>query len=127
MRQSPNSVQPSWIYVGSHNFSPSAWGRMQIRDKKFYIANYELGVLLLPGGTRLQVVTIIISNAVCQMVWIYQPDFLSYSLRRVTIQKIFHGLILHFNILLINTMNIMNNIESSNDEVVMLQEITSLA
>jgi len=32
-----------WLYVGSHNLSPSAWGRA---DKtSFYICNYELGVV----------------------------------------------------------------------------------
>eukprot|EP00698_Gefionella_okellyi_P016757 TRINITY_DN4816_c0_g1_i1.p1 TRINITY_DN4816_c0_g1~~TRINITY_DN4816_c0_g1_i1.p1 ORF type:complete len:567 (-),score=87.47 TRINITY_DN4816_c0_g1_i1:1388-3088(-) len=49
MRRNPNDAQPAWIYVGSGNFSSSAWGRTQ-KDGKFHVANYELGVLLIAKG-----------------------------------------------------------------------------
>lgn len=36
----------SWVYVGSHNFSPSAWGRAQKTDEPLLaINNYEIGVV----------------------------------------------------------------------------------
>ncbi|GAM21579.1 hypothetical protein SAMD00019534_047540 [Acytostelium subglobosum LB1] len=39
-----------WIYVGSHNFSPAAWGRLQKNDSQLYIANFEIGVVLFNDG-----------------------------------------------------------------------------
>ena len=49
-----------WVYMGSHNFSPAAWGKPLPSDKvagagglqHLWIANYELGVLRIgePGG-----------------------------------------------------------------------------
>ncbi|TXT13549.1 hypothetical protein VHUM_00916 [Vanrija humicola] len=36
-----------WIYVGSHNFSPSAWGTVNYKNKPptLNISNYELGIV----------------------------------------------------------------------------------
>ncbi|KAL0485679.1 TDP1 [Acrasis kona] len=44
-----------WVYVGSHNFSMSAWGRLQKHETQLQISNYELGVLFknLPPGFKL--------------------------------------------------------------------------
>ncbi|EFA75617.1 protein-tyrosine phosphatase 3 [Heterostelium album PN500] len=36
-----------WVYVGSHNLSPAAWGRLQKDNSQLYISNFEIGVLLL--------------------------------------------------------------------------------
>lgn len=59
-----------WIYCGSHNFSPAAWGHLiqyssdsnkfcplvnSSVGQRLHICNYELGVLFIvppPGGTR---------------------------------------------------------------------------
>lgn len=38
-------------YIGSHNFTPSAWGRFT-KAGKLFIANYEIGVLLDTEQTR---------------------------------------------------------------------------
>ena len=35
----------SFIYIGSHNFSASAWGNFEKNDSQISIANYELGVI----------------------------------------------------------------------------------
>jgi hypothetical protein len=35
-----------WIYIGSHNFSLSAWGRLEQRRTVLNVSNYEIGVLL---------------------------------------------------------------------------------
>ncbi|KAJ2236843.1 hypothetical protein IWW45_001447 [Coemansia sp. RSA 485] len=38
-----------WMYLGSHNFTPAAWGRMRVGGKihrETYFNNYELGVVL---------------------------------------------------------------------------------
>lgn len=37
-----DSMQYGWCYAGSHNFSPSAWGRLQKNESQLHIANYEL-------------------------------------------------------------------------------------
>ncbi|KAI8318006.1 phospholipase D/nuclease [Martensiomyces pterosporus] len=34
-----------WMYIGSHNFGPAAWGRVY-QDRKPYFNNYELGVVI---------------------------------------------------------------------------------
>lgn len=39
----------SYIYFGSHNFSPSAWGRFEKEYTQLSISNSELGVLIPPG------------------------------------------------------------------------------
>lgn len=36
------------LYFGSHNFSINAWGKDELKGKQFSIANWELGVILLP-------------------------------------------------------------------------------
>ena len=33
-------------YLGSHNFSPSAWGNLELKDTQLSSGNYELGVIL---------------------------------------------------------------------------------
>ncbi|XP_042393128.1 uncharacterized protein LOC121984314 isoform X3 [Zingiber officinale] len=51
-----------WIYVGSHNFSPAAWGRTLLPSSKskvseastttkLHICNYELGIILIVPPT----------------------------------------------------------------------------
>ncbi|KAJ2502629.1 hypothetical protein GGH96_000915 [Coemansia sp. RSA 1972] len=35
-----------WVYLGSHNFTPAAWGRLR-RGESPYYNNYEMGVVLL--------------------------------------------------------------------------------
>lgn len=35
-----------WWYVGSHNFTPSAWGKFVKGKRSILIANYELGVVI---------------------------------------------------------------------------------
>ncbi|KAI9499940.1 hypothetical protein GGI25_003270 [Coemansia spiralis] len=44
-----------WVYVGSHNFTPAAWGRLSIKGTT-YLNNYELGVVL-PSTTFARVAT----------------------------------------------------------------------
>lgn len=39
----------TYIYFGSHNFSPSAWGRYEKDYTQLSISNSELGVLIPPG------------------------------------------------------------------------------
>lgn len=60
-QKSPSSPPYGWIYCGSHNFSPAAWGRPQWRPKDgeaatdagivlgstLHIANYEIGIVLV--------------------------------------------------------------------------------
>lgn len=42
-----SSVQAvRWWYVGSHNFTPSAWGKFVKEKRSILIANYELGVVI---------------------------------------------------------------------------------
>ncbi|KAJ1831702.1 hypothetical protein LPJ63_004086 [Coemansia sp. RSA 2711] len=36
-----------WLYVGSHNFTPAAWGRLN-QNAQPYINNYEFGLVLSP-------------------------------------------------------------------------------
>ncbi|KAJ2731315.1 hypothetical protein IW152_004620 [Coemansia sp. BCRC 34962] len=36
-----------WIYLGSHNFTPGAWGYVRTPDKRCHVNNYEYGVILL--------------------------------------------------------------------------------
>ncbi len=36
------------VYLGSHNFTQSAWGKMRHREDKLEVCNYELGVLFPP-------------------------------------------------------------------------------
>lgn len=43
-----NRPRLPWIYVGSHNFTRSAWGALQKKDTELFITNYECGVVLLP-------------------------------------------------------------------------------
>ncbi|EUC59379.1 tyrosyl-DNA phosphodiesterase [Rhizoctonia solani AG-3 Rhs1AP] len=50
----PNEKEPTpgkpkaWLYIGSHNFTPSAWGTLSgsAFNPSIYIINYELGVVL---------------------------------------------------------------------------------
>lgn len=39
----------STIYIGSHNFTKQAWGKILERSNKFHLNNTELGVLMGPG------------------------------------------------------------------------------
>ena len=43
-----NHPRLPWVYVGSHNFTRSAWGALSKKDDTFNISNYECGVVLLP-------------------------------------------------------------------------------
>lgn len=42
------SAHEGWMYLGSHNFTPAAWGRLEIsaRGPQLKVTNYELGVVL---------------------------------------------------------------------------------
>lgn len=40
-------VTEGWYYVGSHNFTPSAWGKWVKEGSTIFIANYELGVIMM--------------------------------------------------------------------------------
>ncbi len=42
---------PLWIYIGSHNFSSSAWGSWTVNRSKFIVKNYELGILFTSPDT----------------------------------------------------------------------------
>jgi len=50
------SVEPAigWAYIGSHNFTPSAWGTLSGSgfNPILNISNYELGVVLLITDTK---------------------------------------------------------------------------
>ncbi|KAJ2397352.1 hypothetical protein GGI05_000687 [Coemansia sp. RSA 2603] len=39
-----DSQRTGWMYIGSHNFTPAAWGRLN--NKTYYHNNYEFGVIL---------------------------------------------------------------------------------
>lgn len=42
------------VYIGSHNFTQSAWGRFENKDERIEVCNYELGLILPPKeGTHL--------------------------------------------------------------------------
>ncbi len=45
-------VYSSWCYAGSHNLSPSAWGKYSTGGK-FHISNYEIGVVFMDTNTSL--------------------------------------------------------------------------
>lgn len=55
---SSDDDQPAWFYVGSANFTPSAWGKFVKEKRAIVVANYELGIVfgaeeateLCPGG-----------------------------------------------------------------------------
>lgn len=38
--------QPQWVYLGSANFTPSAWGKFVKERTHIMMANYELGVFI---------------------------------------------------------------------------------
>lgn len=44
-----------WMYIGSHNFSMAAWGRLQKNATQLQISNYEIGVFFknLPPNVRI--------------------------------------------------------------------------
>jgi tyrosyl-DNA phosphodiesterase 1 len=48
------------IYVGSHNFSPSAWGNIS-RSSALYISNWEFGLLFTPQKDTTEVKKRVIS------------------------------------------------------------------
>ena len=39
-------VSPNYVYMGSHNFSMSAWGKLIYEGSALQIASYELGILI---------------------------------------------------------------------------------
>lgn len=43
-----NNPRLPWVYVGSHNFTRSAWGFLMKEESFLSIMNYECGVVLLP-------------------------------------------------------------------------------
>lgn len=64
-KSTENNVAGGWVYIGSHNFTPSAWGRLT-KAGKLNIANCELGVFLpLYGDDK-------VSNALAD-------EYLTYS------------------------------------------------
>ncbi len=47
-------VSDDFLYMGSHNMSMSAWGRLVFENKAIQIASYELGILVLkPSSIRI--------------------------------------------------------------------------
>jgi tyrosyl-DNA phosphodiesterase-1 len=42
-----------WLYIGSHNMSMAAWGRLQKQESQLQISNFELGVFFkkIPSNT----------------------------------------------------------------------------
>ncbi|GAA5839244.1 hypothetical protein JCM5353_008547 [Sporobolomyces roseus] len=46
--QSPNPIHEGYVYIGSHNLTPSAWGQLQTGSTtpSLNINNYELGIIL---------------------------------------------------------------------------------
>lgn len=42
-----------WTYIGSHNFSQAAWGRLQKNASQLHISNYEIGVLIMRPSQNL--------------------------------------------------------------------------
>jgi phosphatidylserine/phosphatidylglycerophosphate/cardiolipin synthase-like enzyme len=47
-RSSNDDEEVRWVFVGSHNLSMAAWGRLQKQEKQLFLSNYELGVLIQP-------------------------------------------------------------------------------
>lgn len=41
-----------WLFLGSHNLSQAAWGKLEKNDSQLFIKSYELGVLFLPAKIR---------------------------------------------------------------------------
>ena len=39
----------SWLYIGSHNLSKSAWGEVQKSGTQICVRSYEMGVLFFPS------------------------------------------------------------------------------
>lgn len=51
-KNAPTAKEPSggWMYIGSHNFTPSAWGTLTMAKNgppSLNISNYELGFLFV--------------------------------------------------------------------------------
>ncbi|EEA07059.1 tyrosyl-DNA phosphodiesterase family protein [Cryptosporidium muris RN66] len=42
------TVSIPWIFYGSHNLGPAAWGQLQNNQTQMCIRNYELGVIITP-------------------------------------------------------------------------------
>eukprot|EP01102_Stenamoeba_stenopodia_P000846 TRINITY_DN10796_c0_g1_i2.p1 TRINITY_DN10796_c0_g1~~TRINITY_DN10796_c0_g1_i2.p1 ORF type:complete len:717 (-),score=172.19 TRINITY_DN10796_c0_g1_i2:30-2180(-) len=47
MIQLPRGLDVGWLYVGSHNFSASAWGSLKLNNTMIELRNFEIGVVLL--------------------------------------------------------------------------------
>lgn len=62
-------VYSSWCYAGSHNLSPSAWGKYSTGGT-FHIANYEIGVVLMETNSKLN-----------RIPWISTHNVLPFSLK----------------------------------------------
>ncbi|KAJ2475209.1 hypothetical protein EV174_005358 [Coemansia sp. RSA 2320] len=48
-RFNPKEGQPQtrgWMYLGSHNFTPGAWGHLKSYGSGIYVNNYEYGIIL---------------------------------------------------------------------------------
>ena len=46
------SYSDIWWCIGSHNFTPSAWGKFVKEKRSILIANYELGVIIPTSMTE---------------------------------------------------------------------------
>lgn len=46
----------NWIYVGSHNISPSAWGRLNKANTCLSMSNVELGVIIPIKGNHAEII-----------------------------------------------------------------------
>jgi len=47
-----DNTRIGWCYIGSHNLSPSAWGKLQKNSNQLHLANYELGILFVDEGSQ---------------------------------------------------------------------------
>ncbi|ONK58693.1 uncharacterized protein A4U43_C09F15700 [Asparagus officinalis] len=78
-----------WIYCGSHNFSPAAWGQVllpssesNILGPRLHICNYELGVILIvpPSDSSNYKQTGIKSRPDCAGFLMSRPSFVSQDM-----------------------------------------------
>lgn len=42
----PTESQDGWLYMGSHNCSAAAMGKLQKNNTQLHVLNYEIGVIL---------------------------------------------------------------------------------
>ncbi|KAJ2831641.1 hypothetical protein GGI24_001514 [Coemansia furcata] len=45
-KQGQRAQERGWMYLGSHNFTPGAWGHIRTPGKPCFVNNYEFGIVL---------------------------------------------------------------------------------